>query len=466
MAKNKKKGSKPKINGTDSNGIIADKNLGEKTPDSVPTTDIDQDDLAEDVAVKVTTPETSTTDTIETIESDSIEVLQQQVETLTLQNQKSSNEYEVKLNQITTERDETKAAYDNLLSKLLGMKSLFAKMKESQQELEETKETLQSLTEENESLSKENKKLSQELKNVQSNNDQASAQSIKELTTKNELLNSECEKLSTSLTTSNKQFQSQIDELQDEKYNLENLNNKHQKVIHDLKSQIQTFSIESQEHDLNSQNLQLKIDELNEEIVQKQLEINQLQKANESLVNQQSQDQQSFAKQKQELQDLFNKQDEDIVQLNQDKTALKQELASTITKLEDSNEQIKQIDELKSEINVKQLLIGKLRHEAIILNEHLTKSLTMLKQHTGEGSNTIDKVLISNVILQFLQFPRGDSKKFEALQLISALLEWNDEMKVSAGLSHNQMPNGTVSKDRQSFVNLWTDFLEKESTKK
>ena len=58
----------------------------------------------------------------------------------------------------------------------------------------------------------------------------------------------------------------------------------------------------------------------------------------------------------------------------------------------------------------------------------------MLKQGGENGSNkTIDKELISNIIISFLQFPRGDTKKFEALNLISALLEWDELQKISAG---------------------------------
>ncbi|KAK7677119.1 hypothetical protein QCA50_019933 [Cerrena zonata] len=81
----------------------------------------------------------------------------------------------------------------------------------------------------------------------------------------------------------------------------------------------------------------------------------------------------------------------------------------------------------------------------------------MLKQQSNNTNNTIDKELISNVIVSFLQFPRGDSKKFEALQLISALLEWDELRKVQAGLSHNQQSSANANRNedgkpaRQSF---------------
>ena len=43
----------------------------------------------------------------------------------------------------------------------------------------------------------------------------------------------------------------------------------------------------------------------------------------------------------------------------------------------------------EKEVKEKNLLIGKLRHEAVILNDHLTKALRYLKK--GKPEDTIDK---------------------------------------------------------------------------
>ena len=43
----------------------------------------------------------------------------------------------------------------------------------------------------------------------------------------------------------------------------------------------------------------------------------------------------------------------------------------------------------EKEVKEKNLLIGKLRHEAVILNDHLTKALRYLKKSKPE--DTIDK---------------------------------------------------------------------------
>jgi hypothetical protein len=80
----------------------------------------------------------------------------------------------------------------------------------------------------------------------------------------------------------------------------------------------------------------------------------------------------------------------------------------------------------EKEVKEKNLLIGKLRHEAVTLNEHLTKALRILKK--GRPEDNVDKQIITNYFLHFLGLDRSDPKKFEALQLISALLGWTDGM--------------------------------------
>ncbi|EGV60116.1 hypothetical protein CANTEDRAFT_111925 [Yamadazyma tenuis ATCC 10573] len=138
-----------------------------------------------------------------------------------------------------------------------------------------------------------------------------------------------------------------------------------------------------------------------------------------------------------------------------------QESAARIVELETSLEKIKV---LEKEVETRQILLGKARHEAVILNEHLGKALGMLKQQSNSVDNTIDKELISNVLINFLQIPRGDTKKYEALQLLSSLLEWDESKRVASGLSHHQQSG--EPRGRESFISLWTDFLERESTKK
>ena len=159
-------------------------------------------------------------------------------------------------------------------------------------------------------------------------------------------------------------------------------------------------------------------------------------------------------------------------------------LRAQLDKSEDSNSELtktieqhkEEIQSMREDVDTKKRLeqeckervlqIGKLRHEAIILNEHLTKALTMLKQ--SSDSESVDKELISNLLISFVAIPRADPRKFEVLDLISSFLNWDDDKKRQAGLLHNNERISRSAGSRSStenFVSLWTDFLEKESEK-
>jgi GRAB domain len=97
----------------------------------------------------------------------------------------------------------------------------------------------------------------------------------------------------------------------------------------------------------------------------------------------------------------------------------------------------------------------KLTWAAVILNEHLTKALRLLKR--ASPSSTVDKQVITNFLIQFLCLPREDTKRFEILNLISSLLEWNEEQRQKAGL---QRSTGTKESGfrRSSSNPMLSDF--------
>ena len=57
--------------------------------------------------------------------------------------------------------------------------------------------------------------------------------------------------------------------------------------------------------------------------------------------------------------------------------------------LETSRQELERALPFEKEVKEKNLLIGKLRHEAVILNDHLTKALRYLKK--GKPEENIDK---------------------------------------------------------------------------
>lgn len=137
------------------------------------------------------------------------------------------------------------------------------------------------------------------------------------------------------------------------------------------------------------------------------------------------------------------------------------------------------------EVKEKNLLIGKLRHEAIVLNDHLTKALRYLKKTKPEDS--IDRQIVTNHVLQFLALDRSDPKKFQILQIIAGLLNWTDEQREQAGLARPgtasnslRLPNSpfhrtpstpslnteffsepTPTSAKESLADLWAGFLER-----
>ncbi|KAK5152284.1 hypothetical protein LTS14_008661 [Recurvomyces mirabilis] len=149
----------------------------------------------------------------------------------------------------------------------------------------------------------------------------------------------------------------------------------------------------------------------------------------------------------------------------------------------------------EKEVREKNLLIGKLRHEAVILNDHLTKALRFLKR--GKVEDNVDRQLVTNHFLHFLALDRSDAKKFQILQLIAALLGWDEAQKEQAGLlrtgagalgfgsgtmgslrlpvspfrrtpstptlSSDFVPETPGLQGRESLAELWSEFLEREA---
>jgi len=166
----------------------------------------------------------------------------------------------------------------------------------------------------------------------------------------------------------------------------------------------------------------------------------------------------------------------------------------------------------EKEVKEKNLLIGKLRHEAIVLNDHLTKALKYIKKTKPE--ETIDRYtpppspplpkpqhpnltraarqIVTNHLIQFLSLDRSDPRKFQILQVIAGLLNWTDEQREQAGLarpgtlsSSLRLPaspfhrtpsspalnteffadaataSSSAGATRESLADLWAGFLER-----
>ncbi|KAF4587653.1 golgi matrix protein [Ophiocordyceps camponoti-floridani] len=154
---------------------------------------------------------------------------------------------------------------------------------------------------------------------------------------------------------------------------------------------------------------------------------------------------------------------------------------------EDLSKELARTAPFEKEVKEKNLLIGKLRHEAIVLNDHLTKALRFLKRMKPEDN--VDRQVVTNHFLHFLTLDRGDAKRFQVLQVIAGYLNWTDEQREQAGLARPGASSGSLrlppspfhrtpsspwlgpdmfseppsARDKESLAELWAGFLERSA---
>ncbi|KAJ5808921.1 hypothetical protein N7474_010190 [Penicillium riverlandense] len=204
---------------------------------------------------------------------------------------------------------------------------------------------------------------------------------------------------------------------------------------------------------------------------------------------------------KQELRELVESSDAQLEELRKSLRDAEKQAADADKGLQSAQEELERVRPFEKEVKEKNLLIGKLRHEAVTLNDHLTKALRFLKK--GKPEDNVDRHIVTNHLLHFLALDRSDPKKFQILQLIAALLGWTDgefpfhhhrhppltsltEQREQAGLARpgtstmtlrvsgtphrtpstpslatDFMDNGASSKE--TLAELWSNFLEQEA---
>ncbi|KAK2747580.1 hypothetical protein FQN55_004934 [Onygenales sp. PD_40] len=191
---------------------------------------------------------------------------------------------------------------------------------------------------------------------------------------------------------------------------------------------------------------------------------------------------------KQELREVVESSDAQVEEHQKKLQEAEKRASEAIMKFEEADAELKRALPFEKEVKEKNLLIGKLRHEAVTLNEHLTKALRFLKR--GKPEDNVDRHLVTNHFLHFLALDRSDPKKFQILQLISALLGWTDEQREQAGLArpgtsggfgslrvpgspvHRTPSSPALTSDyfaengstrKESLAELWSNFLEQEA---
>ncbi|PIL23079.1 hypothetical protein GSI_14387 [Ganoderma sinense ZZ0214-1] len=174
-----------------------------------------------------------------------------------------------------------------------------------------------------------------------------------------------------------------------------------------------------------------------------------------------------------------------LIQVTQSLAEFKSRALNAELQLEESSTNNSRVQELEKEVKEKSVLVGKLRQEAVIMNEHLMEALRRLRRSSSDTN--VDRRLVTNVLLSFLTTPRADSKRFEMLSLLSTILQWSDDEREKAGLQRSassaQSPSGgslwgrsatsspavkpvelQKTDETESFSRLWVEFLLTEAS--
>jgi len=90
-----------------------------------------------------------------------------------------------------------------------------------------------------------------------------------------------------------------------------------------------------------------------------------------------------------ELRELVENSQTQIENLKKQLKDVENRAAEATANVDSINQELERALPFEKEVKEKNLLIGKLRHEAVILNDHLTKALRYLKK--GKPEENIDK---------------------------------------------------------------------------
>ena len=358
------------------------------------------------------------------------------------------------IERLTEERDSIQEQYDDLLDKISGMKSLFQTMKQSEKELATARDQL-------EEYSSQNLLLRDKVNNFRTESETLNAKlksndsTIKQLTEKNKSLEQQLS-ITKDDFNKNKDFNEREMEamkiirkdLNERVENLKLLLNNNNKDIELYKKEINELKNSITEHEETEKFLNSKIEAL---------EAEKTRLTNENIANI------SEAEKKQiELQSRFDL----LIEEKQEQSRLIDSMSNEkLTHQETETELIN----LKEQLKTKFEEISELKSENIKISQHLQNSLQLLKKATS--TEQIDKELISNLIVTFVSIPRGESRKYEVLELMASFLDWDDLRKKEAGLMYNRDNLNNQKKKREigisenSIVGKWTEFLEQESEK-
>ncbi|KAJ5307196.1 hypothetical protein N7476_007852 [Penicillium atrosanguineum] len=374
-----------------------------------------------------------------------------------------------KLEDSETKKEQAETQFQNLLERVNTIKSqLGQRMKEDAEELAQARSQIEEIEDDNVNLKEQLESKSMELSNLA----EESAQQMREISTLRDRTN-----------LSQQNWLKEKEELMEHESYL-------QAEFEQAKEAMHSWEVLAMEERSIRENLGEKVTDLEEQL-------GNLRDAYEKASNDRDSQQSTVdglqralqeiqTARKQELRELVESSDSQLEELRRSLREAQQQAGEADKNLHAAQEELERARPFEKEVKEKNLLIGKLRHEAVTLNDHLTKALRFLKK--GKPEDNVDRHIVTNHLLHFLALDRSDPKKFQILQLIAALLGWDDEQREQAGLTRpgtSSMPgklrvpgtplrtpstpnlatefmdNGASSKE--TLAELWSNFLEQEA---
>ncbi|KAI8293316.1 GRIP domain-containing protein [Colletotrichum sp. SAR11_240] len=399
-----------------------------------------------------------------------VETLRKQLETIQGTHDETISNLKTELEETSSAKEQAEEQYQSLLERVNHLKStLGERLKRDRAELEEAKERIEELEAQNEELQ---------------NGSRASEDELAKLKEELQDTSREANSLRSRSNLSQQNWVKEREELT--------------RVVASLKEEVETTTNAMGEWEVIAMEERSVKESLVEKVAELEEQIHSLREGYESAASErdhQSQVIDNLQKALREIQEARKKELREMVETSEEQLqALKklvQDADARATEAETAKDNLtKELERtapFEKEVKEKNLLIGKLRHEAIVLNDHLTKALRYLKKTKPEDN--VDRQVVTNHMLHFLTLDRGDPKRFQILQVMAGYLNWNDEQREQAGLARPGTSTNSLrlpaspfhrtpstpslsaeffsdtptSANKESLADLWAGFLERSA---
>ncbi|KAI1825677.1 hypothetical protein F4861DRAFT_160916 [Xylaria intraflava] len=398
-----------------------------------------------------------------------VEELRKQLESVQIAHTQETTQLKSELEEVEVAKEQVEEQYQTLVGRVEKIKeSVSNRLAQGKEELGEANERIEELEAQIEELQKGNQTYQEEITNLQTELQDANRE-LSSLRSRNNLSQQNSLKEKEDMTRQINHLRQEAEAAKDAMGDWEVLAMEERSIRESLTEKVTALE---EQHEGLQENYEQAVSERD---IQSQA-VDSLQRALQEI-------QEARKRELREMVESSEEQLQSMKKLVQDADARALEAGAARASLQ---KELERTAPFEKEVKEKNLLIGKLRHEAIVLNDHLTKALRYLKKTKPEES--IDRQIVTNHFLQFLALDRSDPKKFQILQIIAGLLNWTDEQREQAGLARPGASSNSLrlptspfhrtpstpslnteffsepthtSANKESLADLWAGFLER-----